>query len=503
MVLCLAAVLVGCGNNSDNYPYKTDYLPVQLAGSTKWSIMDVNTGEIIARDAFTQAPSPVVDGMFYVATDNGTYNYYNVSAPTQAVNSEPYGSVTVYSEDGVAVASKRGGPLCVIDKNCNVVKELPKEVSQCSMFSRGIAAYQNDLGLWGYINTKGDTIVPAKYAQANLFMNDDKAVVVEAHQDNDSTVHYQVVDKKGNVLFTADAREHGIIQPYYVNGVLPVVKNTDKGDTVVCLNGKGEEVPSPVKDPEAVEKAGYKNYNFTAGGVYIVIDKDNKMGVVDRDNNVLVPIKHDRLTDLRRDRYIVGKDSLYNIIDDKGNAVGKTKFAHAHGGTESIYATRGFIDVQLAAASMMAMLGQGTCAGATTGTTLMDMNSLLGDNAEPYVGQNGIAVTQGPFIIRYVFDGPLSSKADANTPASYNLGVRVLMVDISLNLSHCGLDTEAGIVGLIQAAMGTKGFVLEDNGLFVNDMNHVVSLGYDHGVVGLYYFIDRSIAKSLPRNPRK
>ncbi len=503
MALCLTAMLAGCDNQSDNYSYKTEYLPVQLAGSQRWSILDVNTGEVIARDAFTQAPSPVISGMFYVADENGTYNYYNVSAPTQAVNATPYGSVTVFSDDGLAVASKRGGPLCVIDKQCNVVKELPKDVAQCSMFSRGVAVYQNDLGLWGYINTKGDAFVSAKYSQANLFMNDDLAVVVEDHQDNDSTLQYQVVDKKGETLFSADVRDYSVIQPYFVNGVLPVVKHTDKKDTVVCLNAKGEEVPSPVKDPTAVEKAGYKNYNYTAGGVYVVVDKNNKMGVVDHDNNVMVPVKYERLTDLRRDRYIFGKDSLYSLIDDKGNAVGNAKFTHAHGGTENIYAGRGFVDVQLAAASMMTMLGHGSCAGATTGSTLMDMNGLLGDNAEPYAGQNGIAISQGPFIVRYVFDSPVATKENDSAAASYNLDAHVLMVDISLNVAHCGLNTEADIVGHIQSAMGTKGLVLDNDGLFVNDMGHVVSLGYSQGIVGLCYFIDPSLAKPLPRTPRK
>lgn len=498
----MIAVLMAC-NESDNYPYKTDYLPVQLAGSAKWSILDVNTGEVIARDAFAVAPSPVISDMFYVENEDGTYNYYNVANPTKPVNSEPYGSVTVFSDDGVAVASKRGAALCVIDKNCNVVKELPKDIAQCSMFSRGVAAYQNDMGLWGYIDVKGDTIVPAKYAEANLFVNEDKAIVVDDKQSNDSTVNYEVIDKTGKVLFEADAREYGLIQPYFVDGVLPVVKANEKGDTVVCLNDKGEEVASPVPNVDAIEKAQYKDFTRTAGGHYIVVGKDDKMGVVDQNNKVLVELKHQRITDLRRDRYIVGKDTVYSIIDDKGNAVGKAQFVHAHGGSEAIYATRGFIDTALAAAHIMAMLGDGRCAGATTGTTLMDMNGMLGDSAEPFAGQNGIVIPQGPFIIRYVFDSPISTKADANTPASYNLDARVVMVDISLNVAHCGLDTEAAIVGPIQATLGTKGFVLDQNNMFVNDKGHVLTMGYNQGVVGLYYFIDSTIAQPLPRNPRK
>lgn len=502
MMLCMAVALVACGE-SDNYPYKTDYLPVQLPGSARWSILDVNTGALVVKDAFDEAPSPVIGGMFYVMNGEGTFDYYNIENPTKAVNGEHYGSVTVFSEDGLAVASKRGGALCVIDRQCNVVRELPKEVSQCSMFSRGMAAYQNDLGLWGYINTKGDTVVPAKYQQANLFVNDDVALVVDPSEINDSTANFQVIDKKGTVLYTASATEYGIVQPYYISGVLPVVKRVENRDTVVCLNTKGEEVPNPNKDHDAVDKGGYQDYSRTPGGLYIVVGKEGKMGVVDRNNKTLVEAKHERITDLRNDRFIVGKDSLYSLIDDKGAPVGKVKFVHAHGGSEHNYATRGFIDTNLAVASMMAMLGGGRCAGATRGTTLMDMNGMLGDNPEQSVGQNGIAIPQGPFLIRYIFDAPIASRESQGAPASYNLDARVSCVDISLNVTHCGLDTEAAIVGPIQAAMGTKGFVLDKDGMFVDEQGQVITVGYSDGVVSLAFFTDPSMAKPLPRNPRK
>ena len=174
----VALLMTACSGSDTTYQYKTQYLPVQLVGSEKWSILDVNSGEVIARDAFVKAPSPIVDGMFYVMNDDGSYDYYDVSAPTTPVAGH-FGSVTSFSDDGVAVCSRVGGSLCVIDRKGQVIKELPKEVSQCSMFSRGMATFQNDNGSWGYINTSGDTIVPANYSSANLFLYNDYALVVD------------------------------------------------------------------------------------------------------------------------------------------------------------------------------------------------------------------------------------------------------------------------------------------------------------------------------------
>lgn len=501
MMLCMVVALVGC-SNKDSYPYRTDYLPVQLPGSEKWSILDVNSGELVAKDAFANVPSPVIDGMFYVMNDNGTFNYYNVEAPTTPVNKEAYGSVTVFSEDGLAVASKRGGSLCVIDKNCNVVKELPKEVSQCSMFSHGMAAYQNDLGKWGFIDAKGDTVIPAQYAQANLFINEDCAVVIDERLMNDTTMSFSVIDKSGKELFNADASQYRPIQPYYVDGVLPVVKHNGDSDTIVFLNKEGQETTSPNEDDhEAVNKADYLDAKRTAGGNFIVMNKEKKMGLVDKDNNVLIDIKHQAITDVRKDRYIILKDSLFSLVNEKGEAVGNVKFVHAHGGSEAIYATRGFIDVNMAAASMLMMVGPDNCAGAVPGTTLLDMNSLLDPNPANTVGQNVIGMPQGPFIVRYMFDKEIASVV--NDVPAYNNDARVVAADVSLNVANLALSTEADIVNGVSSAMGTKGFVLGDNQMFYNETGQAITIGYSEGVVTLCFFMDRNMAKPLPRNPRK
>jgi len=228
-MLVMAVVLTTSCNKQDNsYQYQADYLPVQLAGSQRWSIIDVNTGAVIARDAFENAPSPVVDGMFYVMNSEGTYDYYDVSAPTTPVSGH-YGSATVYSDEGVAVASRIGGPLCVIDRKGQVLKMLPKDVSQCSMFVRGMAAYQDDSGNWGFIDQRGDTVIPATYASVNLFMHSDLAVVMTPGQAASDTPMFTVIDKRGNVKFTASSNDYQLIQPYYIDGVLPVAKGDSPG----------------------------------------------------------------------------------------------------------------------------------------------------------------------------------------------------------------------------------------------------------------------------------
>lgn len=493
----VALLMTACSGSDTTYQYKTQYLPVQLVGSEKWSILDVNSGEVIARDAFVKAPSPIVDGMFYVMNDDGSYDYYDVSAPTTPVAGH-FGSVTSFSDDGVAVCSRVGGSLCVIDRKGQVIKELPKEVSQCSMFSRGMATFQNDNGSWGYINTSGDTIVPANYSSANLFLYNDYALVVDESQPNDSTLSFTVINKTGKVMFTASSAEYQPVQPYYINGVLPVVK----GDSLVCLDPEGHEVANPIDDSETIEKSGYDNYSRTPSGDYIVI-KGKKTGMVDKNNKVLIPIEHDNLIDINGERLIAVNGDTYHIVGRDGKAVGTAKFSNAHVSEDNPFATRGFIDANLAAASLMMLFDETSAGGANANTTLMDMNGMLGPDARMYVGSNTLVMPQGPYIIQYAFDKDVASANADSTAASFNYDAKVNRVIISLNVNHCPANTEPAIVNMVESRLGTKGFVFARDGIFCSDYLTALTMGYDKGVMSLIYYMHFNESVTQVKNKRK
>jgi hypothetical protein len=492
----VALLMAACSGSETTYQYKTQYLPVQLVGSEKWSILDVNNGEVVAKDAFVNAPSPIVAGMFYVVNEDGSYDYYDVSAPTTPVAGH-FGSVTSFSDDGVAVCSRVGGSLCVIDRKGQVVKELPKEVSQCSMFSRGMAAFQNDNGSWGYINTSGDTIVPANYSSANMFLYNDYAMVIDENQPNDSTVSFTVINKNGKVMFTANSSEYQPVQPYFINGVLPVVK----GDTLVCLNEEGKEVANPIDDSDKVEKAGYADFSRTPSGDYIVI-KDKKTGMVDKNNQPLIPIEHDNLIDINGERLIAVDGDTYHIIDRNGKAVGNVKFSNAHVSEDNPFATRGFIDTDLAAVALMSLFEENSACGANANTTLMDMNGMLGTDARMYAGSNTLVMPQGPYIIQFVFDREVSSANADSTSASFNYDAKVDRVIISLNLNHCPANTEPAIVNKVESRLGTKGFVFARDGIFCSDYLTALTLGYDKGVMNLIYYMHFNESVPQVKNKR-
>ncbi len=493
----VAVLACACTSNSkSDYPLNTEYLPVRLQGSAKWSIIDLNTGNVVAKDAFKNPPSSIIGDMFFVMNDNGTYDYYNVADTKHPINDTHYGSVTYFSTDGYAIASVKGGPLQVIDKEGKTVKMLSNEVAEATMFNHKLAVIRTDQNKCGYITEKGDTLFGADLDNAAAFLYEDVAVVTR--EIKDSTYDITGINSKGKELFTLSSTEYGVISPYFCNGVLPL----QKGDTIVCVDHNGKEVANPDALPDSIKNAKYQNGQLTNGGYYIVA-RGGKAGMVDRDNKVMIPLEYRQVVDLRADRYVVAKDSTYSLLDQNGQPVGNCKFDAFQMPNTDLAAQRGYIDVDLVAANLMTMFNDQHACGAPKGSTLMDLNGLVGSDPNAYVGVNFVPQQMGALTIRYFFDRNIASIANSTMAPQFNLDARIKAVSIDYDLHQCANGTEDEMLRKIQGAIGTIGFVLGNNGVSTSDLGTAVSMGYSDGIFKIAYFMDAADATPLPRKARK
>ena len=78
-----------------------------------------------------------------------------------------------------------------IDTNGDVV--IPCIWKNIFNFDEGLAAVQNDEGMWGYVNKKGKIVIPCKWTEAENF-SDEHAMV----KDENGNVY--TIDKSGNVI---------------------------------------------------------------------------------------------------------------------------------------------------------------------------------------------------------------------------------------------------------------------------------------------------------------
>lgn len=516
MVAVVAALsLASCSSKEDIYQQETNYLPVMLKGSSKWSILDVETGTLVAKDAFANSPSPVVDDMFWVYNDDNRIDYYNVADCKKPVNREPFGSATCFA-DGYAIASKPGEPLEVIDKQCNTVAQLSPSILTASMFSNGRAVVHNDLDRYGYVDVKGDTVIKADMGYAAAFADD--VALVSFGEPSDTTATLTAIDPSGKKLYDLDMAKYNIITPYYSMGVLVVAKK----DSLVCLDRHGKEVDNPHPTPQKVKECNYRDRVYAGNDKYMVI-KGDRMGLVDKDNNTLIPFDYRFIQNISPTRYVVGKDSVMFLVDDHGKRVGKEEFIDFKPFSAESQALRGYVNLEVTAANLLSFIDEDMVCFAKKGSTLMDVNQIVGVDASQYVGMKQVDRAMPPMIVSYFFDTEIATlssgkaasdslattlgtdttaTAAAGPQAEFNYAAKLRGAAINFVMLECAPGTEEKLCKIMSNAMGSKGFRLNPDGTFTSEAGTAVVMGYDKGVFKLNYYFDPSEMKPLPRNSR-
>lgn len=498
--VCLAALLLlvaSCNQPSNEaYPLPMKYLPVQLEGSKMWSILNLDNGEVVAKDAYKVAPSAIINDMYFVMNDEGTFDYYNVADPKTPVNKEHFGSVTEFGVEGFALAALKGKGISIINTKCEVVKQLSDSVAECSMFNRGVAVARFINSKYGYINTEGKVVIEAKYDQASAFLYEDHATTM-TQRDNDSIVDICFIDKAGNETFKTNSTMYQPVSPNFNKGVLPVV-SVSKPDTVICLAPDGKDAENPFAVSEKIKKGGYDQHSATGKGSFVVV-KGDKMGVVDAEGNVVIPIKYYDIVDVNANRYLLcEKKGSYFLADEKGAPVGKAKIAHANG-TPTAVATRGFVDLAITASNLMSMFNEQGFMPVAKGTTVGNMLQAI-DAAHPeaYVDLNVLRLN----TTLIYFDGPIASKS-ADGTVQFNVATAVQRVEFAFPVISYADGTEDDLVALMATHMGKNGFVSTGNNVFTSENGTAVALGYEKGVVRITYFMNADQASPLPAESRK
>lgn len=489
LLLAIVAALGACNKRgNENYPYTTRYLPVVLEGSQKWSILDVESGEVVAENAFKNAPSAIVGDKFNVHNDDGSVDYYNMSDLKHPINKEHFASGTEFSEDGYAVASRKGGNLQVIDGKCNVVADLGDSIVSCSVFARGLAVACGANGKYGYVDTKGKIAIALKYDQCVPFAYDDHAMVATVRDT--AFFDFSFIDKRGKELFSSNSTMYGP-EGTFKHGVMACQKR----DTVVCLNAEGKEVADPAAVPGAVKK-DFDQGGREGGGNYIVV-KGDKMGVVDGTGQQILSPKFVDIIDLSTTRFLMSEQQgSYYLADKKGNKVGKAKIIAFNGNTGAV-AQIGKVDPASVAYALLQQLS--TVAAMPKETRLSTFYNLLdGVHPERYEGQNAIPTQIGVVA----FAGPIVSKTPEGN-FTFNLQTPVTCVTLGQDVGIYPNDTEQKVIDLMTMNMGKAGFVSMGDNTFAGEAGGAVALGYKDGAIAVYYYLDKSQAKPLPCVARK
>lgn len=304
IISLLAGMTFSCENNVS---YTAgDYLAVKQESDGLWSMVSPD-GKMLFENEFKQNISDAVENLFIIP-ENKTKSLYK--AEKVPVPLEEYSNLLDVGEpsEGKVVLINRDEVIMAIRINGDRLFSLPPDIITChASFKNGLLGVCNDKAQWGFVNEKGEQVIPCKYISVTPF-SEGHAIVAEYKNDR---IKLSIIDKEGNI--TAVVQNYLYLIPSsttFYNGRIPVV-NIDNQLGFLTVDGVFEKCSYKVTGISDVT-----NYGFifqVAGGKY---------GAMDYQGEILVQPRFDALAFVPGSKnYIAKIQNRYSELDATGEKI--------------------------------------------------------------------------------------------------------------------------------------------------------------------------------------
>lgn len=305
-ILAAAAIAVTVASCSGKP--ELSYMPAKAEGDSNWGLVDAN-GEFLFTDEFSDRPSPVVNGYFFVEEGNGYTVYKAEKNPKQVGDLSGLKGCGFYN-DGLMPVVHKGEHISFVDGSGKTKFTLENVDSvsvsaAMNMFVNGRCAIRTSDDKWGAIDTEGNVVVKPKYENPVLFVED--IALVKDAQSGES----YIIDRDGNTKASVSGNisSGGV----FIDGYTIVqIEGPDSGEEsrMAIVKGDGEltKLPSAVK------------YVKTWNSKYIVFESsDYEYGILSVDGDVKVRAKYDNIEMLANGKFIGNRDGKYMYVSPDGD----------------------------------------------------------------------------------------------------------------------------------------------------------------------------------------
>ncbi|MCX7641960.1 MAG: WG repeat-containing protein, partial [Elusimicrobiales bacterium] len=197
-------------------------------------------------------------------------------------------------------------------------------------FSKEITSVKKN-NLWGYIDKVGKTVIPFNFEAANPFYNGIASVKEKGkwYLINEKGDRIKMINcddiypfSEGGIARCKKDSKYGFINiegKFIINPIYEEAKDFDFYLAEVKLNGKQIILDTFNR---SLFKDFDKTYNFDH---YIIVEKENKKGLIDKDLKDILPIKFDDIKIINDDLFFVKSENYWNIIN-KNNTIISPKY---------------------------------------------------------------------------------------------------------------------------------------------------------------------------------
>lgn len=346
--MALAAISLALSSCSGAGAGDNDYVSVQLEDSKMWSLLEVGNGKIVMSDEFFAPASRVVKGSFFVETDNGEFDLYNLKDTKNKLNRSSYSVVTNFNPSGFAIVRVKDEPWQIINTEGNAIATLDKSLMVLSGFSEdGLAKVMAKDMMIGYVNTQGQTPIKTRYKYGTIFS--DGIAFVLSKQENGSN-YFSAIDVNGQTVFTFSDSKYSDVGLFNDNYMFAV-----EGDHCVLLDKTGKKIMTVnngtnlsnlsyhngniiyydgqfygLKNTEdkILIRAKYASLKFQSDGNLVAVNSNGKYGVISPKDDIITPFDYDMLEYLAPGRYITKSGNVGVLIDSNGKEICEKAFSN-------------------------------------------------------------------------------------------------------------------------------------------------------------------------------
>lgn len=343
ILIIASSITLSLSCNSDNTENEVPYIAFKENKDDRWGITDWE-GNIIIENEFNNTPTYVKNGVFIVQNDENLYEMYTAEKNFRKIGKE-YKSIILFN-DGLTPAVEPKGHIQYINPKGETVftleKYKDKNIIAATSFYEDKAVIVTEDKKYGYINKKGEVIIPPIYDYASLFYNncafvskdgekmfiDDKKRILVKFEDKQMPLSlpseglFPYNNKEQESCGIKDMNNKDIIKasPKYkwfsgfVNGYSVFYNNNDDCG---LINSKGE----------TVIRAKYQDM-IMCEDVIIYKDKD-KYGLISySDKTILAPTYNTIIPFQGNNKYTYAYDGDYVVlIDKKGEEINNKAFS--------------------------------------------------------------------------------------------------------------------------------------------------------------------------------
>lgn len=161
------------------------------------------------------------------------------------------------------------------------------------LFVCGLTPVENCFYNWGYADEHGRKVIPCKYRAANPFDKNERAIVSDGERDYLITTSGRIIAKNSYKRVTEYDEEKGL---YLINGgrCANIIDKNGK----CLLKGKYDRLSNSIYDTDD----------------YFSACKDGKYGVIDCDENTIIPFEYD-------DRIYGSSEQLHTVRNGKAGII--------------------------------------------------------------------------------------------------------------------------------------------------------------------------------------